>query len=816
LTKATELIAKLDVPSGPSPANFRTYPLEHASSIKLSPMIQELFDTRSESTEQQSTPFLVQADEASNVLIVSGSAEDHAALKDLLEMLDVQSTLAAQFKIFPLAMAKAIALEETLTELFAQQQRRRSAAGGGATPSSTNASVVATSIVADERTNSLLVWASPSEMENISQVIEKLDKSQPTMTLMVETIRLNQALADDLAGLLTSAGIAAGEQTGGTRTSQEEARSRILQYMDLDDRGETIIRKLVQQDVTIIPEARTNSVMVIAPPDSMEMLKSFIRNLDAIKPIVNEIKVFTLLNADAEEMVETLNQLFEAEERSTRSSSTGGEPERELALQGATEGAGGRQELSFTVDARTNSVIAAGTPEYLEIVQTLILELDSQDIQERVNRVHKLKYVTSPELEPVLTSFLEAESDLLQDIEQETALQRRLTREVRVVSDEASNSLLLNFDPRQESAIMAMIDQLDQAPPQVMIQVLLAEVNLQDTLDMGLEFAVQDLLFSETAVVGPNGTLQSNDFDFIAGTDIGAAGAPNSFGGFSFSITGEDFNFLLRALQTDRRLEVLSRPSIMARDNEEASIIIGRQVPFVRNVNVTDSGQTTSSVEYEDVGISLTVTPHINPDGWVNIEVSPEISDITDSSVQISENLTSPIFTKTEASTNVTVKDGETVVIGGLITSRAEERETKVPILGDIPGLGLLFRAMAQNNEKRELLIILTPRVVRDEFSAYDLSVEERDKADLMPDSIKQNILMEKLRVEPGEDGLDMEFENDEIEEPMEKGAHAPEKNRSIYGPQKPRGMKEIQTRSVPMSEKLNDRLKEEVQKVDR
>jgi len=357
--------------------------------------------------------------------------------------------------------------------------------------------------------------------------------------------------------------------------------------------------------------------------------------------------------------------------------------------------------------------------------------------------------------------------------------------------------VLVGVSPRYYSNVMEMIRQIDRPPPQVMIQVLIAEVSLDDSVEFGMEFALQDLTFTESAYVGPNGVIKGSKHDFVGGVDVGAGGAAGSFGGFSFSITGEDFNYLLRALQSDGVLQVLSRPTILVENNEEANITIGDRVPFVRSSSVSDSGQVNSAVEYEEVGIILDVVPHINPDGYVNLEVKPEISSLNPagSGVQISEGLTAPTFSERSAETVVTVKDGETVVIGGLITTREDQREVKVPILGDIPGLGLLFRAMTSERKRNELLIVLTVDVIRDEYDAYEMSVEQRDKSGLMTDKILQSPLMEGLRILPEEEvfgPLDEESEpfgpRRREGVPQDRELYGPTPD--VYGPQRPQRIK--------------------------
>jgi len=182
-------------------------------------------------------------------------------------------------------------------------------------------------------------------------------------------------------------------------------------------------------------------------------------------------------------------------------------------------------------------------------------------------------------------------------------------------------------------------------------------------------------------------------------------------------------------------MEVLSRPSIMARSNEEATITIGSEVPFIRNTQVTEDGRVLNTVEYEDVGIILTVTPHITGDGTVELDVAPEISTLTGDSVPISDTVNAPTFAKRSAQTHVIVPNGKTVVIGGLMADEETEQVRKIPLLGDIPGLGALFRRTIRKKEKTELLIFLTPHVVTGAAEAEELTRGERDSTELVPNA---------------------------------------------------------------------------------
>jgi len=184
---------------------------------------------------------------------------------------------------------------------------------------------------------------------------------------------------------------------------------------------------------------------------------------------------------------------------------------------------------------------------------------------------------------------------------------------------------------------------------------------------------------------------------------------------------------------TRGKMNVLSRPHILTLDNKEATITVGNEVPFVRNTRVTDEGSTYNTVEYEDVGIILTVTPHVNSEGWVILEVTPEVSAITDSTVSITEGVTAPIFTKRTAETSVAVRDGQTIVIGGMMRDSINDTVKAVPVLGQIPVLGGLFRQRKAQKEKTELLVFITPYVIDSGDDLREASGDILDRARVLP-----------------------------------------------------------------------------------
>ncbi|MBU0718228.1 MAG: hypothetical protein KJ749_08275, partial [Planctomycetes bacterium] len=735
MERVEDVVRRLDVEAGPMTATFKVYPLAHGSATKLAPRMQELFDSRSDGKEASRTPIVILADETSNSLVCSASRDDHEVIVDLLGLLDKPSSIAGQFEIFPLKMAKAATVAERLESLFAAQAE-------GA-----KGSAAAIAVEPDERTNSLIVWASPSEMVNIAEIVRRLDTSAPAVEMMVRVVQLKQALAEDFATLLQETFI--GEDAG-----EDDARALILSFETTDELGRKVVRKLLRQDIKVEPDPRTNSLMVMAPADSMAMLEAMIKDFDRIRPIQSEIRLFPLLNSDAETMVDQLTQIFNPE--------GGGGAEGETRTQlvfgaefGELDYASVGQELRLAADPRTNTLIVAGAEVDLRMIEELIYYLDAQEAEDRVTEVVQAKFRDAQEIADALKGFFQQELDVLGELDDEEARVRRMERQVTVESlgkeDKGSSSLIVGVSRREHARTMELISQLDRPEPQVVLRVLIAEVTLSDDVELGVELAGQDLDFSLNAVLGPNGVVQGTDFDWVGGTDLGAAGL--GLGGFNFTVTGEDFGFLFHAMQQNSKLEVLSRPILMVRNGEEGNITIADQVPIVESSRLSDTGQTNSTIGREDVGIVLTTTPHISPDGYVTIELKQEISSISGENIQLTEGVSSPVFSTREVNTNVTVRDGETVIIGGLIEHRKSDGENKIPILGDLPIIGHLFKSTSVSDDRKELLVALTVDVLRTDEDRHRNSIKERDAFELTP-WVKTNPLMEGLRILPSENAL--------------------------------------------------------------
>jgi general secretion pathway protein D len=297
-----------------------------------------------------------------------------------------------------------------------------------------------------------------------------------------------------------------------------------------------------------------------------------------------------------------------------------------------------------------------------------------------------------------------------------------------ITSDLETRRLIIVTDDDTNENIRTIISSLDQPKPQVLINVVFVQVSYDKGFDLGSELSYKG---SIALAAEPSGRAPDN-----ALTKFGLADAaldPTHSGAF-YRVLGQDVNATLHALATVTKTEILSRPSILTRNNQQATIMVGQRVPIITNSRVSDTTNTTiNTVQYEDVGIILRVTPFITAEGMVEMIVSPEISSLSATTVPISNTVNSPVIDQRLADTVVVTPSDKTVVIGGLISTQTQDSDRKVPLLGDIPIIGFAFKRKIKSDVKTELLIFLTPHVVQNPGDLDRVSNGERQKMDLAP-----------------------------------------------------------------------------------
>ncbi|MFM8470556.1 MAG: secretin N-terminal domain-containing protein, partial [Limisphaerales bacterium] len=512
----------------------------------------------------------------------------------------------------------------------------------------------------------------------------------------IRVFPLKNAKADALSTILNAA---LNTKPAPLSDQQNPNAQSVLQFITRSNEGRELITAALKEAVLITPDPRMNSLIVSGPVDYMGLLEQIITRLDASSPQEAKIKVFTLKNASARAMADILTQMFRMTATATTATQrtiqyTLVRPGGTNDLASATLGTAEQASLTVTVDPRTNSLLVGGTDHYVTMVEQIIESLDNSTANDRRTEVVRLRNTQASDVAGSVRSFLDQERQRVTQVlgaDAVGAAQQLLEREVAVVGETNSNSLLLSASPRYFTQVQQLVAELDKAQPQVMIQVLLAEVALTGGNELGLEW-----------------THKNNPYS--VGADLGLAKAVT--GSFSAALTGGDLNFLLRALKSDGKLEVLSRPQIVTADNKPATINIGQRVPLITDSRVTERGDTINSFRYEDIGVNLTVTPKISPDGFVKLDLGTTNSSISSSEVKINASATVQIINQRRANTTVSVQNGQTIIIGGLIGTQEDKRVRKVPYLGDIPYLGAAFRTTSISKEKRELLIFLTPNIL--------------------------------------------------------------------------------------------------------
>ena len=294
-----------------------------------------------------------------------------------------------------------------------------------------------------------------------------------------------------------------------------------------------------------------------------------------------------------------------------------------------------------------------------------------------------------------------------------------------ISSDVDTRRLIVVTDAATNENIKAIIASLDKPKPQVLINVVFMQVTHDNTFDLG----------AEAVYKGPV-SINTNPNE-IATTKFGVAAQladPTSYGAF-YQLIGRDINATIHALSGVTKTEILSRPSILTRSNQQATILVGQSIPLLTgSTQNTNSNSITSTVSYQDVGIILRVTPFITNEGMVEMIVSPEISSLSATTVVLPGGGSSPVIDRRQADTVVVTPSDRTIVIGGLISSQKDNTETKVPLLGDIPLIGAAFRRTTKADVKQELLIFLTPHVVATPDDLASLSDSERTKLNMAPE----------------------------------------------------------------------------------
>ncbi len=481
----------------------------------------------------------------------------------------------------------------------------------------------------------------------------------------------------------------------------------------------------VEMEKILRPIASEGAIARVDTARNLLILKEDARNLVSMLEMVDlfdvdymagmSFAVLPVKNTSASLLVGELEQLF-----------------------GAASGSPMAGVVRFIPIERLNSVLAiSAQPHHLDQVQAWMRQLDrtgsmadqsfhviplqnrpAREVAELLQKsltpadpaAEAALSAVNPALTPVITDSTAPGASVPAVEVTVPAISSPSSKPARILADEANNSLVILASAEEYQLLQQVIALLDVTPNQVMLEATIAEVTLNDDLAFGITWFLQD-----------------GEFD-LSFSDLDNGAVASTFPGFSVLVDGADGRAALNAVASVTDVKVLSSPSLMVLDNRTATLQVGDQVPVVTQTAVSTidpDAPIVNSVELRDTGVILKVTPRVNEGGRVMLDIEQEVSDVVETRTS---GIDSPTIQQRKIKTSVAVDNGETIALGGLIRDKVTDGETKVPLLGDIPAIGELFRSTTQRNERTELVVLITPRVVGGADDARRITQELTDR----------------------------------------------------------------------------------------
>jgi general secretion pathway protein D len=518
-----------------------------------------------------------------------------------------------------------------------------------------------------------------------------------------------------------------------------------LSYIDAEQIANTL-KPLVSKEAALVAYAGTNTIILTDSASNITRILSILEAVD-VETFKEELALIRLQYADATVVADQLSQLFGAEvvgaARATGAvSRVRARPQPVVPGQpqpGQSAEATRRGQLRIITDERTNSLVALASRSTLEEVRDFIRKIDLPVEGGGRIQVYYLKHADAEELAETLNSLLGGSGGGgAQGAQGTPQIAGQVTEIVSgvdlVTSDVATNSLVIQASPEGYQALLSVIEKLDIARPQVLVEALIMEVRLVNgATDIGIRSATDDTTLGALGAGGPAAAAVPFLTNFLRNTiktDSGTGETSN----------GSLIQGVIRASATDNSINIISAPHILTSDNEEAEILVGNNIPIITsrvqqagttaNPNVTDPLATSVNVERQDIGVTLRVTPQITEGDTLRMEIFQEITDLNN---QIqgdvgNVNQVGPALSNRRIENVVVAADDDTIVIGGLIGDRYQDDLTKVPWLGDIPVLGWLFKTQSKKLQKANLLVFLTPHIIRGPDQTEKQSIVKREE----------------------------------------------------------------------------------------
>lgn len=457
-----------------------------------------------------------------------------------------------------------------------------------------------------------------------------------------------------------------------------------------------VLRPLVPQYGHLAAYTPTNMLIISDRAANVKRLSNIVQRLDHNQN--QNVDVVALKNASAPDLVTTLTKLVQNEQQ--------------------TKGSSGPQP-TIIADERTNSIIVKGDKKQRARIKSLIQELDKPTSATGGTQVIYLKYASAKDLAPVLKGYAKQTS------KNAKGAQKAGAGNVSVIPDPDANALVVTAPPAEMRSIRSVVSQLDIRRAQVLVQAVIAEISISKARQLGVDFAAFNPNNIAVASLEQNSPSDLANAASAGSTRNALVGLLKQGANAALGVSsgGTTFAALLNALYSDSKTNVLSTPSLVTLDNQEAKIMVGQEVPFVTgsytsgglntqsggNVSTTGLVNPFETIQRKNVGIQLDITPQINQGNTVKLKIKQNVSSIASSNVRAADLITN----KRTLETTVDVNDGDILVLGGLISDNTRQQQQRVPILGSLPLIGSLFRYESTNKDKRNLMLFVRPVIFR-------------------------------------------------------------------------------------------------------
>ncbi len=517
-----------------------------------------------------------------------------------------------------------------------------------------------------------------------------------------------------------------------------------LQYVDTTEIV-TLLAPIVSKDGLLTSFPASNSLILIDSRANIDRILKILAEID-LEGTSATLRIYPLKHASVMEIAKTLDGLYQ-------DTAQPGAPGIRRGRPGKSRGSG----LKFIPDVRTNSLIVlAGADQQNDIGELLKkLDIPAPENTGKIN-VYYLENSDAEEVGKVLANLAEKRPGSTPAPGPQGTIKGIISAEfeggVRVTADKATNSLIIIASVNDYQTLVEVIKKLDIRRRQVYVEALIMEISLGKGRDVGIEFRGAAETRNQGAVIGgTNFDFKGNVNELFAslatGNPLLFSGTGLIAGGIAGKVTLPDgtevpaITAILRAAQTRDNVNILSSPHLLTLDNKEAEIIVGENVPFItsQSRDTTNLANLINTIERKDVGITLRLTPHIHESEFVNLEIYQESSAIKGTSL-LDASRVGPTTTKRSAKTSVLVKNGDTVVLGGMMQETFTTTQSQVPLLGDIPLLGWLFKFKSVSRNKTNLLIFLTPHVIKDPRDIAKVTADQQKKMDSFVEQNKGEI----------------------------------------------------------------------------